>query len=37
MLHYVNGKPVEGDEAFLSSAIHVHRACIEWYALAFSN
>ncbi|KAJ9176476.1 hypothetical protein P3X46_011785 [Hevea brasiliensis] len=35
MLHYVNGKSVEGDEAFLSTAIHVHRACIEWAPLVY--
>ncbi|KAJ6403608.1 hypothetical protein OIU84_011924 [Salix udensis] len=30
MLHLVNGKPVEGIEATLSSTIHVHAVCIEW-------
>ena len=33
MLHLVNGKPVEGIEATLSSTIHVHAVCIEWYAI----
>lgn len=31
IFHFVNGKSVEGDDAFLSNAIHVHWACIEWY------
>ncbi|XP_065876679.1 BRCA1-associated RING domain protein 1 [Euphorbia lathyris] len=30
MLHFVNGKLVDGDEAFLPHTIHVHRICIEW-------
>ncbi|WCJ38265.1 breast cancer associated RING 1 [Euphorbia peplus] len=30
MLHFANGKLVEGDEAYLLSVIHVHRICIEW-------
>lgn len=30
MLHFVNGKQVEGVEATLSNTIHVHAVCIEW-------
>ncbi|XP_020539249.1 BRCA1-associated RING domain protein 1 isoform X2 [Jatropha curcas] len=30
MLHYLNGKSVEGDEASMPNCIHVHRLCIEW-------
>ncbi|KAL3604582.1 hypothetical protein D5086_005441 [Populus alba] len=30
MLHFVNGKPVEGVEATPSNTIHVHAVCIEW-------
>ncbi|XP_050208239.1 BRCA1-associated RING domain protein 1 [Mercurialis annua] len=30
MLHYVNGKLVEGEESSLSSALHVHSTCIDW-------
>jgi hypothetical protein len=33
MLHFANGKPVEGVEATLSDTIHVHAVCIEWYAI----
>lgn len=34
MWHIVNGKIVVGDEATLSKAIHVHRACIDWYVFS---
>ncbi|XP_039003713.1 BRCA1-associated RING domain protein 1-like [Hibiscus syriacus] len=30
MLHYLNGRPVTGDESFRSNVIHVHSSCIEW-------
>ncbi|OAY32679.1 BRCA1-associated RING domain protein 1 isoform X2 [Manihot esculenta] len=35
IFHFVNGKSVEGDDAFLSNAIHVHWACIEWAPRVF--
>ncbi|WCJ44806.1 breast cancer associated RING 1 [Euphorbia peplus] len=30
MLHFVNGKVVYEDEAYLPNAVHVHRICVEW-------
>ncbi|CAL5432595.1 unnamed protein product [Camellia sinensis] len=35
MLHYVNGKEVAGDAATNTSAIHVHKICIEWTPQAY--
>ncbi|CAN1270291.1 BRCA1-associated RING domain protein 1 [Linum perenne] len=30
MMHYVDGKVVDGCEANVSNAVHVHRICIDW-------
>jgi hypothetical protein len=29
--HYVNGEPIEADQAWKSSVQHVHEKCVEWY------
>lgn len=33
--HYLNGEPVEADQAWKSSVQHVHEKCIEWAPQAF--
>ncbi|CAI0434563.1 unnamed protein product [Linum tenue] len=30
LLHFLNGNQVEGHEATLSTALHVHKICIDW-------
>ncbi|CAI0385826.1 unnamed protein product [Linum tenue] len=35
MLHYLDGNLVEGHEATMSTALHVHRICVEWAPQVF--
>lgn len=35
MLHYIKGKPVEGDEATNANVTHVHSRCIQWAPLVY--
>lgn len=31
LLHYLNGEPIEADQAWKSIVQHVHEKCVEWY------
>ncbi|XP_066343423.1 BRCA1-associated RING domain protein 1-like [Miscanthus floridulus] len=33
--HYLNGEPIEADQAWKSSVQHVHEKCVEWAPQAF--
>lgn len=33
MLHFMNERLVDGEEAMHSSVIHVHKLCIDWYVI----
>jgi len=33
MLHFLDGKEVDLDQAKQTNAVHVHEKCIEWYVI----